>query len=68
MAERGAGLLSLEQVLTISEAAQRWALDASTVRKALLDGRLKGRKSAATWLICYDEMVRLYGAEPKSDK
>lgn len=55
----------LENVMTIAEAAQRWGLDRSTLRYAIRDGRLKGKKSGSTWLVTYAAMVKAYGKEPK---
>lgn len=57
----------LDEVLTLSEAAQLWQMDSSTLRNVLLGNRkkcfLEGefRKSADTWLILKSAMIRLYG-------
>jgi hypothetical protein len=52
---------NIYEILTVTEAARLWSLDESTVRKALIEGRLSGRKSAATHLTTIQEMRRVYG-------
>lgn len=52
------------QVLTAPEAARLWELNESTVRRALLEGRMTGRKADGAWLIDEKEMRRVYGDPP----
>ncbi len=51
----------LEEVLTATEAEERWQLTAGTVRAACQRGTIKCRKSAGTWLTTILEMERYYG-------
>jgi len=55
----------LFQVLTAAEAAQLWNLEESTVRRALWQGRLTGRKSGGTHLVSMAEMKAAYGPMPE---
>lgn len=58
----------IDQVMTFGEATKIWNLGNSTLRKAVLDKRLKEgkdvRKSGRAWLITRQKMIELYG-EPK---
>ncbi len=58
----------LSGVMSAAEAARRWGLNPSTIRRAILGGRLPATKSAGTWLVAYEDMVRVYGDEPKEGK
>lgn len=52
--------------VTAAEAAQRWGLNDSTIRRAILDGRVEEgeyRKSGNVWLITTKAMKKLYGIE-----
>ena len=59
----------INDVMTFKEAAKRWGKNDSTLRKLVDTDRLVKdfdyRKSAGTWLITYQAMVRLYGEPPK---
>lgn len=54
----------LHGVMTIAEAASRWAYVPQTLHKAITEGRLQATKSAGTWLVAYEDMVAAYG-QPK---
>lgn len=54
------------QVITSSEAASLWRLDASTIRRAIGESRLQAQKSGGTWLIYINDMINLYG-RPQPD-
>lgn len=58
----------LNKVYTLKEAAKLWGLSSSDlIRQKIARGRFPSdevRKSADTWLITYDAMIREYG-EPK---
>ena len=56
---------AIYEVLTAAEAARLWDLEESTIRRALWQDRLSGRKSAGTHLISMSEMYRVYGAMPE---
>lgn len=62
-------MIDLTQVLTFSEAAEKWGLaNGNTLRKAVERNRFQAgevRKSGDVWLTTYDAMKRLYG-EPKA--
>lgn len=60
--------MSIYEILTTSEAAALWSLDESTIRKALILGRLLGRKSGATWITTIREMRRVYGVPMRTLK
>lgn len=66
------GQMSLDDVLSVKEAAKLWELsDGNIVRKAIERGNFvegEVRKSEATWLISYPAMQRLYEAVPPSKK
>lgn len=55
------GEADLLSVLTISEAARRWGLWHTSIRRAIDSGRLCARKSEGTWLISKASMVNCYG-------
>ncbi len=61
----------LDKVYTLKEAAKLWGLSSpDLIRQKIARGRFTSaevRKSADTWLITYDAMIRLYG-EIKEDK
>lgn len=54
----------IKEILTISEAADIYNVDTSTLRKLLKTDKLKEnvdfRKSKATWLIRKDSLDKLY--------
>lgn len=58
-------MIDLTQVLTFSEAAEKWGLaGGNTLRKAVERKRFKEdeiRKSGDTWLTTYEAMVRVFG-------
>ena len=60
--------MSLYDVMSSSEAEERWGLPTGAVRQSIHRGKLKGhsgvRKSGNTWLITIDAMKEIYG-EPK---
>ncbi|WP_018703514.1 helix-turn-helix domain-containing protein [Anaeromusa acidaminophila] len=59
--------MRLMDVMVISEAAQRWKKEVSTLRKACARRAFKpseARKSGNVWLITEQGMVRVYGPEP----
>jgi len=53
------------EILTAAEAASLWDLDESTVRRALWQGRLEGRKSGGTHLVAMTAMREAYGPMPE---
>lgn len=56
--------LSINDVLTASEASNLWGLERSVVRKAIERGKFsKGeyRKSSGTWLVTRQGMERVFG-------
>ncbi len=60
--------MMLEGVMTAAEAGRRWKLSPTTVRNAILRERLPATKSDGTWLVKYEDMVKVYGPEPKNEK
>jgi len=57
-------LVTLNEVLTLSEAAEMWCVDPSTIRHAIGNNRFSSdevRKSCSTWLIVYEAMARIFG-------
>jgi len=58
----------LDKVLTLAEAARLWHMESSSLRHAIRDGRLPATKSDGTWLVIYEDMVRVYGEEPKEGR
>ena len=59
--------MTINDIVTATEAAKLWGLDPSTVKRACQQGRFaadEARKSAGTWLITTIGMERLYGAKP----
>ncbi|CUH97531.1 hypothetical protein P22_3662 [Propionispora sp. 2/2-37] len=58
--------MELTDVMTVTEAAERWGLDVSTLRYACIKGKFTNsetRKSGSVWLITYQGMERVYGKE-----
>lgn len=63
--------MTINDIMTASEAAERWGLNVSTVRKDLigqygLPGKFwasEARKSGNTWLVSKSGMNRVYGKE-----
>lgn len=57
----------INEVMTFSEAAERWNISMSTLRMMARTNRaIEGvdiRKSGKVWLITIDAMKRLYGEE-----
>lgn len=64
-------MIDLTQVLTFSEAADKWGLaSGNTLRKAVERNKFfpeEIRKSGDVWLTTYDAMLRVYGTPPCSD-
>ncbi len=62
--------MTINDVLTFTEAAQRWGLDTSTLRKLVHSNRLTNgvdyRKSGGTWLITRAAMEKVYKERPLS--
>ncbi|MFC4403001.1 helix-turn-helix domain-containing protein [Gracilibacillus xinjiangensis] len=62
--------MSLDNVLSIKEAAEIWNLsDGNIIRKAIDRGNFQDgevRKSGSTWLISYAGMQRMYEAVPET--
>lgn len=58
-------MLGLNKVYTLKEAAQLWGLSSpDLLRQKISRNRFTSdevRKSADTWLITHDAMVRMYG-------
>lgn len=57
------GRKALDSVLTVSEAAELFKIDVSTIRKACITGRFmpyECRKSGSTWLVTRDGMNRVF--------
>lgn len=65
-------MIDLTQVLTFSEAAEKWGLaSGNTLRKAVERKKFKPdeiRKSGDTWLTTYDAMERVFGQPRISSK
>lgn len=61
-------MVNLDEVLTFSEAAEKWGLaDGKTIRKAVERHRFESheiKRSGNVWLTTYDAMVRVFG-EPR---
>lgn len=66
-------MAKINEVMTASEAAERWGLNLATVKLAC-SGQKGGsprfhtdefRKSKGTWLVTIEGMERVYGKEPK---
>ena len=58
------GLTTLEDVITVSEAARQWNLEDSTIKKRCESGRFEPgeyRKADRNWLILRSAMERVYG-------
>lgn len=55
----------LFNIMTFSEAAKRWRIDDSTLRKLVNTDKIREgidyRKSGKTWLITKEAMKRVYG-------
>ncbi|WP_238455611.1 helix-turn-helix domain-containing protein [Desulfolucanica intricata] len=62
----------LENILSLTEASQRWGLSEATIRMGIHRDRfIEGeeiRKSGKIWLITYQAMERVYGKEPKKNE
>lgn len=58
----------LEEVITATEADQLWGLGSGTVRRAIWEGRLTGRKSGGTQLTTITVMTELYGEPEMSNE
>ena len=68
-------MMALYEVMTTSEAAERWGLRQITVKQLctgaqgrpprLIEG-IEFRKSGGTWLVTRAGMVRLYGDEKEN--
>lgn len=62
----------IDGILSISDAAALWNLDTSTIRRAIMDGRLKQNldcyKLGKQWTVTKAAMTRLYGIQKKEGK
>lgn len=62
-------MINFDEVLTFSEAAQKWGLaDGKSIRKAVERNRFEPyeiKKSGNVWLTTYDAMYRVFG-EPRT--
>lgn len=60
-----------DMIMSFGDAAKRWGLDDSTLRRAVMTGRLKEgievKKYGKQWVITKEAMYSHYG-EPPSDK
>lgn len=58
-------MLSLDQVMTLSEAADKWGFsDGATIRKAIERGKFQDhqiKRSGRVWLLTYDAMEKVFG-------
>lgn len=65
-------VIDLSQVLTFSEAAEKWGLaNGNTLRKAVERNRFQDdeiRKSGDVWLTTYDAMLRVFGQPRQSEE
>lgn len=68
--EGGCHMVNFDEVLTFSEAAEKWGLaDGKTIRKAVERNRFQPheiKKSGNVWLTTYDAMYRVFG-EPRNE-
>ena len=64
--DRSEGMINLDEVLTFTEAADKWGLaDGKTIRKAVERGRFEqkeNKKSGNVWLTTYAAMQRVFGS------
>ena len=64
-------MIDLTQVLTFSEAAEKWGLaNGNTLRKAVERKRFHSdeiRKSGDVWLTTYQAMLRVFGQPRQSE-
>ncbi|MCR0410883.1 helix-turn-helix domain-containing protein [[Clostridium] innocuum] len=64
--DRSEGMINLDEVLTFTEAADKWGLaDGKTIRKAVERGRFEPheiKKSGNVWLTTYAAMQRVFGS------
>jgi hypothetical protein len=64
-------MVDLTQVLTFTEAAEKWQLaGGNTLRQAVARGRFyeeEIRKSGTVWLTTYEAMTRVFGPLPIND-
>ena len=59
--DRSEGMINLDEVLTFTEAADKWGLaDGKTIRKAVEPHEIK--KSGNVWLTTYAAMQRVFGS------
>ncbi|MGL4696435.1 helix-turn-helix domain-containing protein [Enterococcus larvae] len=65
-------MVDLSQVLTFTEAAEKWQLaGGNTLRQAVARGRFHEdeiRKSGTVWLTTYEAMTRVFGPIPTSEE
>ena len=65
---------SFQRLLSLAEAAEIWGLEQSTIRKAILNGRLVDgrdcRKFGKQWVVTVDGMANAFkiGSGPSFDK
>lgn len=58
----------MDEWITTAEAAQRWGLNDSTIRRAILDGRIRPdecKKPGRDWFVKVSAIERLYGRARK---
>lgn len=59
--------MNITDIMTFKEAAEKWGIKDNTLRMMTRTNRLQEgidyRKSANTWLITRDAMIKLYGEE-----
>jgi len=63
------------EIMTASEADERWGLHKGAVRQSCVRGQLKKyieqglvRKSGGTWLVTVEAMEAVFGPEKKEDE
>lgn len=58
----------LDEVLTTTEAGERWGLPGDTVKRAALEGRLRAKKSGWVWLTTRSAMKETFGMKSSEVK
>lgn len=60
--------MQINEIFTVTEAAQLWELNESTVKKACQQGRFsvyEARKSKSAWMVTKVGMERVYGKQKR---
>jgi predicted nucleotidyltransferase len=60
--------MQFQPIYTITEAADLWGLDTSTIRKAAIAGKFpvgEAWKSGSTWLVTRQGMIAIFGDTKK---